>query len=587
MSSKVFVYNQYDPIDKEEKGILELTHGLFFDGTLNKLGNTEIRKKVKGLDGYGNPTQEDIDIYNREAKKFSLWSWSREEKEDDSFANDFTNVARMKMSCDEKYAIYVEGPGTSSKKGGSDDTYGYAFGTYETGIRYKVRGGCEKLGDKILDKKRELEEKGIEIKTITLNIDVFGFSRGAATARNFLYEIRKKAYAPILIKRAINYKEDDEWKTKWVTDKCDNDGNIIDQNWLHENKLPKMGYLGIALFDLGFSHEELATLKIKIETRFLGLYDTVSSYSKDIALFPNFKNDVQELNLNSLGRIKKAVHFTAQDEHRENFSLTRMNIGIEKNLPGVHSDIGGSYSNGTETVKEIENDLYALNVFFLTKLRLKLIKQYWFKPSQIKVKKTVFNKRSWVLRGERALKKEYSYIPLHFMKDHALEYIKDYLLSETEVETKYSIEDDPVLRQTKTHLKDYAMDKGGEEWKFISDEALAHQKKLKKLQEETEEQKKERVFNELMKKRLVEKDNLRVDTQTTDKYGLIESKALEEELEELTENEKKGILLDEVMVTAYSSQGLLRKLRNEYLHWSAKREGIGYDPTSSRKREEY
>ena len=44
MSSKVFVYNQADPVDNKAMGVLELTFGLFFDGTLNNLKNTEIRK---------------------------------------------------------------------------------------------------------------------------------------------------------------------------------------------------------------------------------------------------------------------------------------------------------------------------------------------------------------------------------------------------------------------------------------------------------------------------------------------------------------------------------------------------------------
>lgn len=76
MSSKVFAYNQASPVDKVEKGVFELTFGLFFDGTKNNRRNTEIRKKVKGLDGYGNPTQKEKKIYNKKAFERSyksLW----------------------------------------------------------------------------------------------------------------------------------------------------------------------------------------------------------------------------------------------------------------------------------------------------------------------------------------------------------------------------------------------------------------------------------------------------------------------------------------------------------------------------------
>ena len=59
---------------------------------------------------------------------------------------------------------------------------------------------------------------------------------------------------------------------------------------------------------------------------------------------------MQELNL-ALGDVPKwVVQLASADEHRENFSLTNINsslragVGVELRLPGVHSDIGGSYA---------------------------------------------------------------------------------------------------------------------------------------------------------------------------------------------------------------------------------------------------
>lgn len=116
--------------------------------------------------------------------------------------------------------------------------------------------------------------------------------------------------------------------------------------------------------------EELEDLELDV--RFIGVYDTVSSYEEfgDMgtaerlgyrgivhATFGsswNFGDDVEQLQLINPGPYFKAVHFTAMNEHRENFSLTKFPGSIEKEFPGVHCDIGGAYENGTEIVDEIE-----------------------------------------------------------------------------------------------------------------------------------------------------------------------------------------------------------------------------------------
>ena len=566
-----FVYNEPTPIDNESKGVLEVTFGLFFDGTLNNRRNTEIRKKVKGLDHYGNPTQEELDIYKKEAyERTSKSFWTeKEEKGDDSFSNDFTNVARMSLCCNErKYAIYIEGIGTEDEE--SDYRQGYVFGTGQTGIRMKVRKGCELLAERIKEKKKEFEEGGTHIKTIRLDIDAFGFSRGAAAARNFIYEIQKRAYKPLSNILAT-----------------DSFGKTIKNEWLdNRGYLPPLGHLGVALLELDFSLEELK--RIRVQPRFMGLYDTVSSKNV-MPYFPETTgNDVEELQLNNLGRVRKAVHFTAQDEHRENFALTRLPGSIEKNLPGVHSDIGGSYVNGLEKIKCIEDNGGHISYEELIHYYVKLIKDYWFKPSQISIN---LDPTFWInpivplvphmqidISSERDLKKEYSYIHLHFMKDHAETFIKDYIIKN--VEETYSIENDNVLVQTKKHLKKYVME-DGEQWTFVSDEELKKTKKLNALKEETKEQLEERAFKEHIESmKTVMIDNTRVATPKI--------QVLQKELEQLVAKEKnEKDLTAKVVDPTYSEQELIRKLRNEYLHWSARREGIGMDPVTSRKRIEY
>jgi len=121
-------------------------------------------------------------------------------------------------------------------------------------------------------------------------IDVFGFSRGAASARHFVNMVK---YEPF---------EDNKIKGKLIK--------------------------GVKL-------------------RFLGIFDTVGSFG-----LPG--NDVDygfDLHVDT-DFVEKTVHFTAEHERRTLFDLTSIKIAkqealagnmIEKSFPGVHSDIGGGY----------------------------------------------------------------------------------------------------------------------------------------------------------------------------------------------------------------------------------------------------
>lgn len=57
---KTFVYNTGNP-EPSSIGKLNLTYGIFFDGTRNNLKNTEIRKKVE--------KKENFDISRLQKKK--------------------------------------------------------------------------------------------------------------------------------------------------------------------------------------------------------------------------------------------------------------------------------------------------------------------------------------------------------------------------------------------------------------------------------------------------------------------------------------------------------------------------------------
>lgn len=625
-----YVYNQGKPIIEEGK--FGLVFGMFFDGTLNNRENSRLRKKYRNQ---GKDTitgdEEKAAIRKEEAAYDALKNkdFSPNDSEydryikgvyrskidkmgmDNSYSNDYSNVARTSFCCETSYAIYTEGIGTLDQKRDVDD--GFQFGSGITGIRGKVRIGCESLADKISSEKQKEANK--ELSTIVL--DVFGFSRGAAAARNFVYEVNSKPAYPYetkLVKDgysttinpmggmpAPNFKEV----------KVDSDGEAIDTAVLVNGKLPRMGHLGYTLIKNGvFTAEELKDIRIII--RFIGVYDTVSSYAEygDMGFLKRsgvgishvmsnkFKKGVKELHLNELGSYNKAVHYTAENEHRDNFALTRMPGAHEKNLPGVHCDIGGAYETGNETVDEIETDTRFID---LEKCRQNLIDQHWFKEDQLKIinmKQTIAGndftdeddrgfwstvaelfKRGFYnqLSGKRFLKKEYSYIPLHFMEREYNDLMKDNIMKS--VVKDYDIDFDPVLKRAKVRLGQYVFD-NREPLKFMTDDEVKREKELKKMKEDMDQMMKNPVFESVQ-------DNLRspIDTRMHDMRIPIQTPIPKEVPPE--NPEEKVIQLEEVVITGYTDQGLIRKLRNEYFHWSANRDWFGMGPAKDRKRAEY
>lgn len=624
--SKVYVRNsgKQKEIDSE---IIYLEFGLFFDGTLNNKNNTDLRLKVlnkaeegKTPDDYAkmlNEAKDDAEVKaieektkymilptdkeqgvkkkeeaidNERKRLHKLENVNKEEGDyqvadkrtsidkqgvDNSLMNDYTNVARMWKCCNEKYRIYIEGIGTLDKE--KDVDAGFQYGSGRTGIRAKVRKGCEKLAEKVFEEKNKNRKN--KIKSIELTIDVFGFSRGAAAARNFIYEInfpnKRKGDSPVrkFGKKIVQY-TDSYGNIQYATTNeyafsyYDKEKNYLNEDLLIEGKMPRLGYLGYYLLEKGLSKEELDIIKLNI--RFIGIYDTVSSHKevgdlnwykmayhaiKHTAL-DYFDNDVEQLQLNSLGNFRKIVHFTAMNEHRKNFALIKLPFNnekyIEKAFPGVHCDIGGAYEIETEYVDEIETSfLPILKNSILENYKQKLISDYWYKEDQLSISnettKTAFGtKKNFPLfykklSGTRFLRKEYSYIPLHFMEEffdttlkedinNRINIIKKAIISEYSIENYLEEDQRDTLNKAKERLRTYV----------FRDE--------KKAEEDRSEKEKEWTF------------------------------ISDEEIKK-TFGEEKGIKI--------IKNDTLRKLRNKYLHWSANRDWFGMDPTSDRKRKEY
>lgn len=137
--------------------------------------------------------------------------------------------------------------------------------------------------------------KGGQKRVKSVHISVFGFSRGAAQARAFLHRL---------------YKFTDAWGSG-----C---GHSI---------------AGVPLY-----------------VNFLGIFDTVASVGlASMSRASDGKWNWASGELMSIHpEAKQSVHFAALHEQRINFPLDLATSGQERLYPGMHSDVGGGYSPGTQ-----------------------------------------------------------------------------------------------------------------------------------------------------------------------------------------------------------------------------------------------
>ena len=644
--AQTFVYNS-GTYQETNSGTIHLEFGLFFDGTLNSVKNTELRLTVLNQNDLKIlPSDDEKEVKRKEEElKYrrsrisdelfeflipnayirniensrDITDYRRADERgffdrmgvDNSLMNDYSNVARMWQCCNESYAIYIEGIGTLDRQ--KDISAGFQFGSGDTGIRGKVRRGCYELAKKI---NKKLPKETDEVIKVTL--DVFGFSRGAAAARNFLYEVNvsnKREEDTKLDKRFERtgkrpYDERSEnYYNEYAYFYYDKDSVRVNIDFFEEDKWPKYGYLGYYLLKNEVHPEVLD--KIRLEIRFVGIYDTVSSYEEfgnisGLDLLDKgiqhskksfFDDDVEQLQLNNLGKFQKAVHFTAMNEHRENFALTKMRVEncIEKTFPGVHCDIGGAYETGTEYVDEIEIDYDITNIInhiYLDAFQQYLILEHWYKEDQLD---QISDKSYFKLSGTRFLRKEYSYIPLHFMQQFFNEFLGNSYANviSKNVVTNYPISDpqDEILIKVKERLRKYVFrdenkkeeerSEEEKEWRFIPDceienkynqirdEVLMEitQRALKEMQERDREENR-RLIKESLKIRDSSNKNVYFPPKKQTRDGEINAEIYSRN-------------------SVFEEQKILRILRNKYLHWSANRDWFGMQPTSDRKRKEY
>ncbi|POR24712.1 hypothetical protein BWK58_07780 [Flavobacterium columnare] len=400
---------------KTEKKSVNFTFGVFLDGTLNNMYDTELRqyaegKKVTNATGLAMKKSKALSVYQDHGDPKNLQS---------SYENDLSNPAILykNYAFDKSrkiFPIYIGGIGTNTAPQNqgeilqakdykdNDLMEGPAFGMGSAGIMDNVKKAIQ-------DVVKQLRNIKSDEKIDTITFDVFGFSRGAAAARHFVHVVTHPPYNP-----NVSY-------TKEGIFVLDLQGNKLPLMYQHKT-MPHFGVLGQLL-----QEEGLLEVQTRVNVRFVGIYDTVPHHG----LFQS--NDIKDLGLDNVNKADYVVHMVAADEHRANFSLVDISSvvkthpksgkkgGIELIYPGVHCDVGGAYEEGRpDNPKRIDA---ASNPIFLQPLKEELIRQGWFKEDQISIKleplgTATFTGNTYRLEGNRkSLSNQYSYIPLHIMAE--------------------------------------------------------------------------------------------------------------------------------------------------------------------------
>ncbi len=272
--------------------------GLFFDGTRNNADNLlhAARPSGRPLPAPRTPTPaalaDDASPYQSRITS--------------SYSNGLTNIARLHAlypdhreapsapSSHLSLAIYIEGSGT--RTGEEDDLMGLAFGVGRSGAMAKVHRALDTL---LPDALRTLAARIPDSTVRDVRVDLFGFSRGAASAREAVNQLNRTG----------------------------------GHDWLRE-QLHRTGW-AIA------SGVPLRTRPV----RFVGLFDTV------VAIASRRREDLPQVAL-AAGCADAVVQLVARDEHREHFALTTVAPAHEEiALPGAHANIGGGYDQRIEGPK--------------------------------------------------------------------------------------------------------------------------------------------------------------------------------------------------------------------------------------------
>ena len=335
---------QAEAAEVEKK--LNVRATLFFDGTCNNRANTTSRLST------GTSQQPYLDNSSQDMSTAMSG---------DSYTNEHTNIVKLekmlnnsqKGDFDSHFKIYTEGAGTENLD--EDSSMGAGFGTGDTGLVKKTEKAINALV-------RQIQSGASGGETVSITLDSLGFSRGAASARHFVY--------------------------------LTSPGSDFDLSALLKKKGVKVS---------------------TITYRFVGLYDTVSHHGYKMS------NDVADLHLSAISIASKIVHIVAADEYRYNFPLIDTTVagGTVVELPGVHSDIGGGFRDLHD---ELNVKLLSLSTGSYIKMRARyerekkwLIDEGYFKD----IPTEIIDKDKSVTLNRYKIRNTFAHIPLLIMKNYA------------------------------------------------------------------------------------------------------------------------------------------------------------------------
>lgn len=383
---------KYNAFGRTEK--VKLRIGVFFDGTGNNRFNSD---SVYYNKKYSNPPLEEDKIAQiKNLKSFVIESGS-------SYWNNYSNIALLHDLYEEKkerskepnpkfqelqLKVYIQGIGTLRDE--EDDKLGSGMGEGDRGVISRVEQACQAIADGIAAAfKNIIKQKPLEI--ISIQFDVFGFSRGAAAARHFCNEVLKTGKdknpgsggnMPITDLKRPSIKKYEKTKDSLPSIKqykrgayrVEKDNTRVVQRFnAPERDVFVGGKLGNFL-----QEKEINYPKYNVSIEFLGLFDTVISQMLErkgiidsarnpitkilaTALSPLWIKPIvgtaveavsliKKVNPNlSSSHIKKILQLKAQTEWRDNFPITPIgNISStthakELGVLGAHSDVGGAY----------------------------------------------------------------------------------------------------------------------------------------------------------------------------------------------------------------------------------------------------
>ncbi|PHM31100.1 DUF2235 domain-containing protein [Xenorhabdus innexi] len=168
-----------------ESGI-NLTIGVFFDGTGNNVDNTNERLCAITEDGFPSEQPNNSDCsFNKYGAPGDVWRLS--------YDNYYTNIVFLYKIYKEdeisdgnhQIKVYIDGVGT--KAGESDSVVGYGTGRGDTGVITKTDIAIQKIKTALLKLQDEVKDN-----IRSLQFDIIGFSRGAASSRHFANRILAK-----------------------------------------------------------------------------------------------------------------------------------------------------------------------------------------------------------------------------------------------------------------------------------------------------------------------------------------------------------------------------------------------------------